>query len=108
MEKDTRAKNLGNLDQQYEQDDQISRIKRDGIDTQNIMIDTNQDMRQQRDILLNIDEKNKDINRKVDKTNVVVIQMTKTEFWQKIVLYIVIVCLFITDFFVLLAILGVF
>ena len=108
MEKDTRAKNLGNLDQQYEQDDQISRIKRDGIDTQNIMIDTNQDMRQQRDILLNIDEKNKDINRKVDKTNVVVIQMTKTESWQKIVLYIVIVCLFITDFFVLLAILGVF
>lgn len=71
------------------------------------MVDTNVDLRQQRDVVVGIDEKNRAINAQVDKTGRIVNQMIKKEFWIKFWIIMVIGLMSIVDLFVLLNKLGV-
>jgi hypothetical protein len=66
------------------------------------MIDTNVDLRNQREVIVGIDGKNREINRQIGKTDVIVKQMTKKEFCQKTGIVLVIGLLGIVDLVVLL------
>ena len=71
------------------------------------MIDTNADLRRQRDVIGGIDDKNRAISRNIDQTNVIVKQMTKKEFCQKIWIIVVIGLLGFADLLILLKKVGI-
>ena len=75
-----REKLLGNQDQLYDQDDQLARIAGYAEDTINTMNNVNQDLRNQRDQINNISDKNQYVDKKVAQTGTVVNQMTRKEF----------------------------
>ena len=99
---DMRTKLLGEQETLYQQDDQLSNIRamaENTIDTNNA---TNQAMRQQRDLIQNINEKNMYVNSKVGETGSVVNQMTRKEYILKCYIFIAVILMFFADVAVLL------
>ena len=65
------------------------------------MNDTNQTLRNGRDIIVGISDKNQEARSKVEQTSTIVNQMTRKEFLMKIYIFIAVVLLFIADVLVL-------
>ncbi len=63
----------------------------------NTMAATNQDLRQQRDIIVSINDKDQQINRQMEDTNKKVMEMTRKEFCFKVGIFIAIVLMFLAD-----------
>ena len=71
-----------------------------GLETHDLMRAANKDLRDQRDIVVNVSDKNQQISQDLDRGNKIVRQMSVREFFYKIALH-------LTAFLLLLAIVGV-
>jgi hypothetical protein len=60
------------------------------------MREANKGLRDQRDIIINVSDKNAQINRGLNEGNKIIVQMSRREFFYKMGLYFVIFALFIT------------
>ena len=58
MQEDARKQLLSDDEKLNSQDEQLQRIKQTGISAMNTMTATNQDLRQQRDLIVSINDKN--------------------------------------------------
>lgn len=101
MQGEIRQQLLSDDDKLYSQDEQLQRIKATGINAMNTMTVTNQDLRQQRDVIGSINDKNSAINTQMEATNKKVLEMTRKEFMFKLYIFIAIFLLFCADIGVL-------
>ena len=78
-------------------DNKLVDILEQGHDTANTMRAANVDLRGQRDIIINVDNKNKNIKDNLKQGEQVIKQISRAEMKSRIILYITILVLFVTD-----------
>jgi hypothetical protein len=80
-----------------------------GEETNQYMRAANKDLRDQRDVLITVQEKNQQINKDLDAGGAVVKRMTRREFYYRIAIFTTIILLFLAIVFVLIMkIVGIF
>ena len=94
---DNREKLLDGVDKLNNQNNQVDRIRNVAIDTHGQVLDTNRELREQRDIILDADRKVVATDDQTNKTRGLVNQMTRKEYWYKFLLFATIVLLFLGD-----------
>ena len=78
-------------------DNQLIDIEKDGQSAAHHMRNANSDLRNQRDIVTNIADKNKNIAMSLQKGKVVIRQISRTEWYHRVTLHVLIVVLFLLD-----------
>ena len=81
-------------------------IERQGEETNKIMQGANADLRSQRDVIISVSDKNKNIEDKLKTGAKVITQISINEYRQRLGLYLTIFVLFITDIFMVVFIIS--
>ena len=94
---DVREKLLGGTTKLNQMDNQLIDIEKKGKETADVMRMANNDLRNQRDVIQGVSDKNKNIaaNLRAGKSQIRAIN--KAEFWHRVFLHAVVFILFITD-----------
>ena len=80
-------------------DNKLIDIERQGNETNVIMQSANKDLRNQRDIIVSVSDKNKNINDNLKQGEKVISSLSQAEFKNRLFLYLTILILFCTDIF---------
>jgi hypothetical protein len=87
MDAHTREKLLGGIDNLHGQKGQLENTKRVGLETHDIMRQANKELRDQRDIIVSVDEKNREMQVDLHLASKTVNQMSVREFFYRAALY---------------------
>ena len=94
---DLRTKLINGTGDLNEMDNKLVGIIAQGHDTANIMRDANKDLRGQRDVIISVDNKNKNIKDNLKQGEKVIKQISRSEMRNRVILYVTILVLFVTD-----------
>ena len=97
FDSDVRTKLLTGTEDLYGMDEKLVDIKKQGEETALIMRSANNDIRSQRDIIISVGDKNKNIQNNLVQGKKVISQISRNEFKQRGILYATILILFMTD-----------
>ena len=86
---------MNNQGELYDQENQLGNIKKLGYEANDNMRNANQGLRDQRDIIQNVAEKNVQIAKGLNEGNKIIVRMTRREMFYKLGLYFIIFALFI-------------
>ncbi|CDW81878.1 vesicle transport v-snare protein [Stylonychia lemnae] len=92
-EEEIRQRLLNGVGELYTQEAQLENTKKMGTETAQILRVANKDLRDQRDILINVDEKNQQIRQDLVAGDKIVVSMTRREYIYRIAIHITIVLL---------------
>lgn len=92
-----RERLLNGVENLDKQGNQIDRIKGVAVETHEVMIDANRELKDQGHIIGSASEKVNLADASTTRTKKKVVQMTRKEYWYKFVLYVLIVLLFLGD-----------
>eukprot|EP00347_Sterkiella_histriomuscorum_P000114 403377125 len=92
-EDDIREKLLNGVDELNNQEKQLGNTKKLGMEAGELMRAANKDLRDQRDILVNVQDKNANIRADLSAGDKIVVQMTRREYIYRIALNITIILL---------------
>ena len=92
-----RERLLNGVENLDKQGNQIQRIKGVAVETHEVMIDANRELKDQGHMIDSASEKVNKADASTTRTKKRVVQMTRKEYWYKFLLYILIVLLFLGD-----------
>mmetsp|Transcript_11390 Transcript_11390/g.11403 ORF Transcript_11390/g.11403 Transcript_11390/m.11403 type:complete len:225 (+) Transcript_11390:27-701(+) len=87
MDGNIRNKNLNNIENMHGQNNQLNNIKGMGVETHQILQGANKELREQRDVIINVSDKTKDIRTNLTLADNKIKEMSKREFCYRIALY---------------------
>ena len=94
---DLRTKLINGTGDLNEMDNKLVGIIAQGHDTADTMRAANKDLRSQRDVIISVDNKNKNIKDNLKQGEKVIKQISRSEMRNRLILYVTIFILFITD-----------
>lgn len=87
MDKYTRDKNLNNIQNLHGQNGQLDNIKGMGLETHQLLAGANKELREQREVIIGVSDKTKDIRKNLNLADKKINEMSKREFCYRIALY---------------------
>jgi predicted phosphatase len=97
LKEGNRERLLNGVDNLNGQGNQIDRIKGVAVETHEVMIDANRELKDQGHIIGSASVKVNEADASTTRTKKRVVQMTRKEYWYKFLLYVLIVLLFCAD-----------